>query len=188
MQKRTTQVLLVALIALVTAIVIACGDSGSQGVTPDPVAYRATQAAKPTADIFGRRASEPIREIERSLEKLNSLVARFDERITRARRLSGDPPEEPDDWFDECCEGVEEDIFDELLDAEEQVVELIAIYREAADEPNLQIVQQLGTPLANIDALVMVLAGLPTSDGAAPILEDMSLEIVALSEVFAGLG
>ncbi len=175
--------------ALVAAVVIACGDSGSKGVTPDPVAYRATQAAKPTADIFGRRASGPIREIERSLERLNRLVSRFDERITQARSLSGGTPEEPSEgWFDECCEEAEEDIYYELLDAEDQVVELVAIYQEAADGPKLQIARQLGAPLANINALVTVLAGLPTSDRAASIIEDMSLELAAFSEAFAGLG
>ncbi len=191
MQKRRTPALLVLLLALVAAIAIACGGggSGTADATPDPAAAHATEAARPTVDVFAQRASELVRDIGRGLEKLDRLVGRLDENITRAGSLSGGPREEPpDDWFDECCEDEEEDISDELRDAEDEIVKLIAVYQEAADEPRAEIVREMGTPLANVDALVKVLAGLPTSDGAASIVEDMSLELAALTETFTGLG
>ena len=191
MRKPRPQLLFLILVAFVPAIVIGCGGGDSPSppfATQDPTARRATEEAKPTVDIVGHQAEGPIRDTERALERLNVLVGRFDERIAKARSLSGGTPEDvSDDWFTECCAREGEDIFELLLDAEAERVGLITAYQEAADEPRLQIVRQLETPLANVTARVTELEALPTSDGAASILADMLLELTAFSEAFASL-
>ena len=130
-----------------------------------------------------------IREIESAIRRLNSRIRILNTRIARAgNSFFGEPDEQNEDWFDECCDDSQGDISEELREAEDAIVNLIAIYEEAGDEPRMQVAQQLGTHAANINALMTVLAGLPTRDGATSVIEDMSLELVAFSEAVANLG
>lgn len=193
MQRPRIQVLLLILVAIVAAFAVACGGDSGNRISPDPTldpeSRRATEEAKPTIDVVGNQADAPIREIERSLERLSVLVSRIDERIAKDISQSRGTSElTAEGWFVECCDEREEDFLDKLLDVEEQLQKLTAIYEEAADEPKSEIIRQLGTSLANINALARVLAGLPTSSGYVSVLDDISLELAAFSEAFAALG
>lgn len=213
MQKRRIQALFSVLIALIAAIAIACGggDSGSQDVTPgqtqaddgtpvpgstnapdatnQPDTTQTPDDADPIDDELRRETSREIRDVESAIRRLNSRFRILNNNIARAGGLFFGAPEEPiDDWFDECCDDSQGDISEELEEAEDAILNLIGIYEEAGDKPRLQIAQQLGTHSANINALMTVLAGLPTSEGATAIIEDMSLELVAFSEALASLG
>ena len=154
-------------------------------MTPDQVA---TEEPRPTVDPAAREASRQIRVIERAQRKLTARLSDLETDVAQAGDLPrSTPDEEFDGWFDECCDDAE-DISRDVHEAADELVILSAIYQEADDEPRLQITQQLGTHLANIDALITVLSGLPTSDGAASIAEDVSFEFDAFSEALASLG
>ena len=187
--RRRTLALFASLMALVAVVFIGCGGgSGDLGPAPTKPGSLEPKSTSAPEGPLARATSRSIREIDSSIRKLNSRLERLGDRIARADGETDDTLDQRTaDWFDECCDDEQEDISDELSDAADEIVELISIYREAGDEQSLQMVQQLGTHAANINAWVTVLSGLPTSDGANAILEDMSNELAAFAEAVAGL-
>ena len=209
---------LVAAIAIACAGASDNGGSGSQDVTPgqaenggaadatdqpdgtEPGATDQPAGTEPhlengasedpelTQDELARETFRDLRKLESGVRSLSSFIRELDNSVAPISLAGRTPQELTEDWFEECCENAQEDISEELLETERELVDLLAVYQEAGDERRVQIAQQLGTHLANIEALVTVLARLPTSQGATSILEDLSLELVGFSEALAGLG
>jgi len=129
-----------------------------------------------------------IRDIERSVRKLNSLIGVLGRRIGRGGHIAFGTPEEPVvDWFDECCNNSLGDFDEELRDISRSLPELVDIYEEAGDQESLGLVERIGAEAANINASLSVLASLPSRETAPGVLEEITLEITALADAVTNL-
>jgi hypothetical protein len=170
MRKQRFPLLLVVLVALFTALAAACS-----GGDDNPIAATNTVAPQSTLSPEGelqRETSRPIRNLKSTIETIDTRAGTLRNNIGR----------------DFGARHEEDDIIDELSDAEEVIQDLMTAYEEAGEEVRLGVARQLGVHTANIEALVVVLALLPTSDGSESILDDVALEVDAFTELLAGLG
>ncbi len=143
---------------------------------------------EPTDDAVAEETARTIREIERSVRRIDSIVRRLPSQIARSNPLGQADPDEPvDDWFDECCDDTISDLDEELREIRQESLELIAVYEEAGDQGSLDVVEQVGTAAANIEASINVVALLPSSAGADSILLETMLEVEALAKAVSNL-
>ena len=142
----------------------------------------------PTEDLVAEETRQNIRSIERSVRKLGSLLRILGTRVAQGGRSAFGTPEGPDvDWFDECCDDSLGDFSEELRDISRELPELVEIYEEADDQESLELVERIGSEVANIDASLSVLASLPDGSSAGTLLEEISLEIDALADAVTNL-
>ena len=89
--------------------------------------------------------------------------------------------------FARCCDDSRGDFDVELRYISRSLPELVEIYEEAGDQESLGLVELIGTESANITASLLVLASLPSRDAVSGILEEISLEIMALADAVTNL-
>ena len=126
--------------------------------------------------------------IERAVRRLNSEVRFLERRMRLTGSFAFGTPEQGDaDWFDRCCDNSIGDFEEELQDISRSLPELVEIYEEAGDQESLGLVERIGTEVANIRASISVLSTLASRETAPTILDEITLEITALSEAATNL-
>jgi hypothetical protein len=146
----------------------------------------------PTEEAVAETTARDVRELERSAQKLNSLSRILSSRVGQAGpSLLGTPSEDNDNneerWFDDCCENIAGDLAEELDSMKFLLPGLSEIYEGAGDQERQAAVDDIATSIANIEASLAVMESLPTSEGAADIVEDISTELQNLTEAIATL-
>lgn len=198
-QKKPSSTVLLGILFLVVALLLAACGGGSDADDPAPndvgpgtSVPDGTDAPdvtpEPTDDAVAEETARTIREIERSVRGIDSILRRLPSQIARSSPLGLGAPDEPvDDWFDECCDDTISDLDEELRDIRSESLELIAVYEEVGDQGSLDVVDQVGTAAANIEASINVVALLPSSAGADSILLETMLEVEALAKAVSNL-
>lgn len=139
-------------------------------------------------DPVAQDTRRTIRGMESSVRRLNSQLGILGRRIGLTASITFGTPERGDeDWFARCCDDSLGDFDEELQDISRSLPELVEIYEEAGDQESLALVERIGTESANIAASLLVLASLPSRDAAPGILEEISLEIMALADAVTNL-
>ena len=88
------------------------------------------------------------------MRRIDSIVRQLPSRIARLIGFGAETPEEPQDWFDECCDDTLRDLDEELQTIRQESLGLIVIYEEAGDQGSLGAVEQVGIAAANIEASI----------------------------------
>ena len=139
-------------------------------------------------DPVAQDTRRTIRGMESSVRRLSSQLGFLGRRIGLTASLTFGTPEQGDvDWFARCCDDSIGDFDEELRDISRSLPELVEIYEEAGDQESLGLVERIGTESANITASLLVLASLPSRDAVSGILEEISLEIMALADAVTNL-
>ena len=164
------------------------GETADADTTAPPDGNGPADDAEPTDDPVADETRRTINDIERSVRRLNSQFGILGRRIGLGGIAFGISEEEPVvNWFNDCCDDAIGDFDEELQDIARSLPELVQIYEEAGDEESLGLVERIGTESANIKASLSVLSTLPSRDNAPTVLEEISLEITALSDAVTNL-